>query len=558
MKRSLVPAIAWLRAYPHDWLRPDVVAGLITAAVVIPKAMAYATIAGLPVAAGLYTALVPMVIYAVLGTSRPLSVSTTTTIAILTGAELSLVVPAGDPAALATAAATLTLLVGAALLLASVFRLGFIANFISDSVLTGFKAGIGLVIVADQLPKLLGVHIEKAGFLRDLVTLVRHVPETSLVTLAVGAALIVLLLGLEHLIPRAPAPLIAIGVAIAAAKVFALPDLGLATIGDIPRGLPVFVAPSLDLVARLWPGALAIALMSFTETIAAGRAFARADEPRPEANQELLATGLAAGAGAVFGALPAGGGTSQTAVNRLAGARSQIAALVTAVMALATVLLLAPVLSWMPQAALAAVVVVYSIGLIQPGEFRAIRRIRAMEFSWALVAFAGVVMLGTLQGILVAILVSLAAFIHQASKPPVYEVGRKRDTDVFRSVTDVHPDDETFPGLMLLRIDGRIFFGNVQGIRERIVSLVGDRQPQVVVLDLSGVPDLEYTALKLIVEAEERMRDMGRELWLVALNPEVLRVVERSPLGPRLGRERLIFNLPTAVARFQARAVAVD
>ncbi len=553
MKRTVIPAIAWLRSYSRDWLRPDVVAGLITAAVVIPKAMAYATIAGLPVAAGLYTVLVPMVVYAFLGTSRPLSVSTTTTIAILTGAELSRVAPGGDPAALAAAAATLTLLVGAALALAAVFRLGFIANFISDPVLTGFKAGIGLVIVVDQLPKLLGVHIEKVGFLRDLVTLARHVPETSLVTLAVGAALIVLLLGLEHLAPRAPAPLIAVAVAIAATRVFALPDLGLATIGEIPRGLPAFEAPSFDLVAKLWPGALAIALMSFTETIAAGRTFARPDEPRPDANQELLATGLATGAGAVFGALPAGGGTSQTAVNRLAGARSQVAGLVTAAAALATMLFLAPVLGWMPQAALAAIVIVYSFGLIQPSEFRAIRRIRAMEFSWALVAFAGVVILGTLQGILVAIVVSLVALIHQASRPPVYEVGRKRGTEIYRPLSEDHPDDETFPGLLLLRLEGRIFFGNVQAVHERIVTLVTARQPQVVALDLSGVPGLEYTALKLLVEAEARVRDTGRELWLVALNPEVLHLVERSSLGPRLGRERMAFNLPVAVARFQER-----
>ncbi len=552
MKQPLV----WLRSYPVGWLRPDVVAGLVTAAVVIPKAMAYATIAGLPVAAGLYTVLVPMVVYAFLGTSRPLSVSTTTTIAILTGAELSRAVPGADPATLAVAAATLTLLVGAALALAAVCRLGFIANFISDPVLTGFKAGIGLVIVVDQLPKLLGVHIEKVGFLRDLVTLARHVPETSLVTLAVGAALIVLLLGLEHLAPRAPAPLIAVAAAIAATRVFALPDLGLTTIGEIPRGLPAFAAPSFDLVAALWPGALAIALMSFTETIAAGRAFARQDEPRPDANQELLATGLATGAGALLGAMPAGGGTSQTAVNRQAGARSQVAGLVTAAAALATMLFLAPVLGWMPQAALAAIVIVYSFGLIQPGEFRAIRRIRAMEFSWALVAFAGVVILGTLQGILVAIVVSLVALIHQASKPPVYEVGRKPGTDVFRPLSEVHPDDETFPGLLLLRLEGRIFFGNVQAVHERIVTLVTARQPQVVALDLSGVPGLEYTALKLLVEAEARVRETGRELWLVALNPEVLGLVERSALGPRLGRERMVFNLAVAVARFQARTTS--
>src|SRR6185503_3280596 len=207
-------------------LKPDLIAGLTAAAVVLPKAMAYATVAGLPVAAGLYTAFVPMVVYALLGTSRVLSVSSTATLAILASTQLALAVPDGDPDKLATAAATLAALTGVLLLLASALRLGFIANFISTPVLTGFKAGIGLVIVLDQVPKLLGIHITKQDFLRDVIQVAQHLPETSLITLAVAAATFAILIGMEKLWPHSPAPLVAIGGGIAAAWLFGLHALG--------------------------------------------------------------------------------------------------------------------------------------------------------------------------------------------------------------------------------------------------------------------------------------------------------------------------------------------
>src|SRR5215470_1856104 len=208
--KSALPILEWLRGYQKEWLRPDVIAGLAAAAVVIPKAMAYATIAGLPVQVGLYTCLVPMVIYALLGTSRPLSVSTTTTIAVLTAAELTQVVPGADSAALLRACAMLTLMVGGALLLASVCRLGFIASFISEPVLVGFKAGIGLVIVLDQLPKLLGVHFSRGSFFHNVLATIRNVPDASLATIALGVATVVLLIATERFLPKAPAPLIAV------------------------------------------------------------------------------------------------------------------------------------------------------------------------------------------------------------------------------------------------------------------------------------------------------------------------------------------------------------
>jgi len=547
------PAIlSWLFAYQKEWLRYDLLAGLITAAVVIPKAMAYATIAGLPVQVGLYTALVPMAIYAVVGTSRPLSVSTTTTLAILAAAQLGEVAPDGDPGLLLRASATLTLLVGAILLLAFLLRLGFVANFISEPVLIGFKAGIGLVIVLDQVPKLLGVHFHKVGFIRDALATVKAIPGASVPTLVVGAVMIALLIGFERLIPRAPAPLIVVAAGIAAASLFGLQARGVELVGQIPAGLPSFTLPELSLVGKLWPGALGIALMSFTETVAAGRVFAASGEPRPRPNQELAATGLANACGAFVGAMPAGGGTTQTAVNRLAGARTQLAELVTAAAALLTMVFLSPYLGLMPMATLAAVVIVYSIGLIDPAEFLAILKIRRTEFIWALTALAGVVVLGTLKGILVAVVVSFITLAQQTADPPVRVLERKPGTNVFRPRSPDHPEDETFPGLLILGLEGRLFFANAGHIVDKIGRLIEGEKPKVVALDLSAVFDLEYTALKALIEGEKVRREQGVSLWLVGLNPDVLAVIQRSSLGELLGRERMFFSLELAVAKYLA------
>ena len=549
--RATVPATEWIAGYDRSWLRADVVAGLTTAAVVIPKAMAYATIAGLPLQAGLYTAFIPMVVYAVLGTSRILSVSTTTTIAILCGAELdslSRTHPGVDPL---VATATLAFLVGAILLAARALRLGFIANFISDPVLTGFKAGIGMVIVLDQVPKLLGIHIHKEGFFLDVVQIAEQLPATSWPTLLVALATFGVIVVMEKFVPRAPAPLVAVAGGIAASVLLALPDHGVKVVGEIPGGLPTLLIPDFSLALAMWPAAAGIAMMSFTETITSGRAFAMPGEPRPDSNQELVATGTGNIVGAFFGALPSGGGTSQSAVNRLTGARTQVAALTTAAMALATMMFLAPVLGPMPNATLAAVVIAYSIGLIEPAEIEAIRRIRNTEFRWALAAWLGVMLLGTLQGILVAVVLSLGSLLYLATNPPVQILGRKRGTHVFRPVNPAHADDETFPGLVIARTEGRMFFANAPGVAERLRALVDRHQPRVVLLDCGAIPGLEFTALKMLEEAERNLRAQGVALWLAGLNPEALELVKRVPLAERLGRRAMHFNVDDAVAAYQ-------
>jgi high affinity sulfate transporter 1 len=528
------------------------VAGLTAAAVVVPKAMAFAAIAGLPVQIGLYTCLVPMVVYVFSGTSRVLSVSSTTTLAILLSTELAASAAGSEVQELLTACGTVAVLAGGFLLLASWMRLGFLADFLSESVLLGFKAGVGLVIVADQLPKLFGLTIKAKGFFPHLLGTLRQLPETSPATLALSLGLLLLMVVLPRLAPRLPVPLAAVVVALAASALFALGDRGVATVGAVPAGLPEIHLPRLAWVPDLWPGAMGIGLMSFTESIAAARAFAAEGEPRPEPDRELFALGLANLGGGFTACLPAGGGTSQTAVNRKAGARSPMASLVTAAVALAVLLLLAPVLSLLPQAALAVVVLVVSLDLIRPREFLAIRRVRVYEFRWALIALIGVVLLGTLKGILVAVVVSLLALAQQEMHPPVYAVARKPGTDVFRPVSVEHPGDESWPGLLLVRVEGRLFFANAQGVGQRIRSLIDRHRPRVVILDGSAVIDLEYSALKMLTEAERNLRREGIALWLAGLNRPVLEVVRRCELGRELGSGRMVANLEVAVERYEA------
>jgi high affinity sulfate transporter 1 len=539
-------------------LRTDILAGMTTAAVVIPKSMAYGAIAGLPLEVGLYTSVIPLAIYAAVGTSRPLSVTTTSTIAILTAGALGSVASGAGSAQLMGAAAALTLMVGAVLLLAAVLRLGFLADFISAPVLTGFKAGIAIVIIVDQMPKLLGIHFTKGPFLQNVASIVRHLPETSAVTLALAVALLVFIVALEHFAPHSPAPLIAVTAGIALSGIFGLERHGVELVGQIETGLPSFALPDMTLASTLWPAALGIGLMSFVETIAAGRAFVQQGEPLPTANRELMAISLCNLAGSLFHNMPSGGGTSQTAVNRAAGARTQMAAVTTALVVVATLLFLAWVVALMPHAALAAVVVATTAPLFKPKEFAAILQVRRMEFLWAVVAMAGVVLLGTLNGILVAVALSVLVMFYQANHPPVYVLGRLRGSSLFEQVTPHSEDVETIPGLLMLRTEGRVHFANAQRIGDRAWQLVNEFKPRVLALEMSAVPDLEYTALMALIQAERKLKDAGTELWLVALNPLVRGMVERSPLGAVLGAGRIQPAMRQAVDAFTSRTGAAE
>ena len=541
-----LPILSWLPRYQRSWLRTDLLAGVTAAAVVIPQAMAYASIAGLPVQVGLYVALAPMVVYALLGTSRPLSVSSTSTISILVASTLTLAVQSDEPNDFILPAATLAFMVGIVLMLASFLRFGVIANFISLPVLTGFKAGIGVVIFVGQLGKVMGLSISKGPVFQTLWTVLQNLGRIHWLTFSLALVTLAILVILPRWNRRIPAALVAVALGILIAWLLDLEPKGVSLVGVIPSGLPRLSLPDWRLFEALWPGALGIALISFVESIASARAFRHHDDPPVDTNQELFALGMANIAGSFTQAYPAGGGTSQTAVNNQAGARSQVAGLVTAALALVTLLFLAPLIGLMPQATLGALVLVAAAGLVKVSEFQGIARFRRVELMWALVAFVGVMVLGTLQGILVAIIASLLVIMYVANHPAVYAMGRKPGSNVFRPL-GTHPEDETFPGLLILRSEGLLYFASVPRAIEGYWELIRQSRPQVVILDCGAIPQIEYTAWVLLSDFEEKLTEAGITLWLAALNPAVLQMIEASPLGKGFPHERMFFNLKRAV-----------
>ena len=544
------PFAAWLRTYSPAWLRLDVVAGLTAAAVVIPKAMACAVIAGLPVEAGLYTALAAMLVYPLLGSSRPLSVTSTSAIAMLTAAQVTARVASGSGVSAMSVAAALALLVGGILIAARLLRLGFLANFISKPVLVGFEAGVGIVILVGQLKSVLGVHMASHSTMGMLLELPGLLPQVHGPTALTALAGVVVLLAVPRLVPRLPASLVWVAVSIAAAAALGLDARGVKSIGALPSGLPSFALPDVTLAAMLWPAALGIALMSFTESVATARTFCRRDDPPVNANRELLAVGAANVAAAFVGGMPAGGGASQTAVAEKAGARSQLAQWVNAGVVLLSLLLLSRLIGLLPQPALGALIVVVAVSMVKPAQFRAIARVRRDELAWAFATLAGVVLLGTLEGILIAVAISILTLMYQANHPPVYAVAYSREKGVFRRAGE-HAGDETFAGLLMLRTEGRLTFANAANAGEKMKALVAQTHPRVIVLECSAIPDIEYTALVMLTEAEQNLRARGVSLWLAALNPDLLKIIERSPLGQALGHERMFFNLVQALESYR-------
>jgi SulP family sulfate permease len=541
----------WLRNYRREWFGADAIAGLTASAVVIPKAMALAAIAGLAVEAGLYTALAAMLVYPLLGSSRVLSVSTTSALAMLTAATVvALSAAESSGVSAAAVASTLALMVGAFLILARLLRLGFLADFISKPVLVGFEAGLGIVILVGQLKSVLGIPVQShttLGILRELPALL---PQAHVPTMLVAIVGVAILLYLPRLLPRVPASLVWIAVSIAAFSLFDLGALGIKVVGAVPAGLPSLALPDVSLAMQLVPAALGVALMSFTESVAAARTFRGRDDAPVMPNRELLAVGAANIASSLVGGMPAGGGTGQTAVANAAGARTQMAQWVNVAVVVVTLLFFSRLIAMLPKAALATVIMVAALGMIRLEDFRAIARVRRDEWAWAIVTLVGVVLLGTLEGILIAVAVSVMTIIYQANHPAVYSVAWSRSKEVFRRVGD-DAGDETFPGLLILRSEGRLTCANAENVNEKMQALVAESQPRVIALECSAIPDIEYTALVMLSDAERRLRERGVSLWLVAVNPDLLKIIDRSTLGAAVGPERRFFNLRQALQAWQ-------
>ena len=545
-----VPRIAgWFSTYQRQWLRADIIAGITLAVIGIPKAMAYAAVAGLPVEAGLYTALGAMIAYPFFGTSRPLVVTTTSALGMMTAATIGSVVilhPWADPRAIATSVAVMA---GLILALAAVFRLGFISEFISLPVLVGFEAALGAEILIAQFNAILGTRGQSHKPIGILMELPRLIPHAHLLTVLIAVTGIAVIVLIPLIAPKAPSSLIWLVISIMAAAIFDLESTGVRLIGDVPSKLPPFTPPDLSLTPLLWPAAMAIALMSFMQSAASAHAFRKRGDGPILPNRELLAVGASNVAAGLLGGLPAGGATPQTAVAEEAGVRSQLAQWINAAVILVTLLLLAPAISLMPMPALAAVVVVSAVHMLHPHAFVEIARIRRIELMWALVTFAGALLIGPLRGLLIAVAISVLSLMVQSARPLVYALSYNREREIFRRAGEC-PEDELIPGLLILRVEGRLMFINASNVSEKIQALVEECDPRVIILDCSAIFDIEYTALVRLTEAEHQLRERGVMLWLSGVNPGVETIVRRSPLLAALGESRVFHDLHDALAAF--------
>jgi high affinity sulfate transporter 1 len=507
--------------YRRTWLRPDVLAGLAAGTVVIPQAMAYATIAGLPVEVGLYTCMAPMLVYALLGGARALSVSTTSTIAVLVATTL-----AGLPAAtgedadrLLSAAFTLTFLVGLCLLTMRLFRLGSLVESISPATLTGVQLGVGLTVAASQLPALLGVapDPDAGGFFAKVADAVRHLPDADSTTVVVSVLAVAVLLVLRRFAPQVPGPLVVVAGAIVLVATTGIEragtdQYGVSLIDPVPSGLPSPVLPVPGDIVDLLPGALAIAVMAFLETVLVARTNRRRDEPPIDTDQELLAVGIASLAGGLTQTLPPAGGFSQSAVNQRSGARTQVSGLVTAVLAVLVALFLAPLLEDLPQAVLAAMVLVAIIGLLDPRELAVYARIDRAELWVALVVAALGLTGGMLLGVAVGVALTLVLVLRAVNQP------------------QVQPMPSTPGGVLHLRLTGGLYTGNAQSTHDEVLRLVREARPAAhrVVLDGTAVTRVTIPFINTVRSLQDDLAGDRVELTLTQLTPEVLVVLRRS------------------------------
>lgn len=552
-----LPIRHWLPQYERRWLRPDLVAAAAVWAVLVPEGIAYASLAGLPPEAGLFAALAPLLAYAVLGTCRQLTVGPSSAIAAYSAAAVA-PLALGDAGRFIALSALLALFVGVLLLVAGLARAGSIADFFARPVLTGFVAGLALVIGVGQLYKLLGVEGGGTAFFGKLEVVVRQLGDVNLPTLVIGVAALVVIFGLRAYAPKVPAALVAVALGIAAVAVFDLQDYGVEIIGAIPDGLPSPAMPSFTLadVTNLLPDAVALALICFAESVAGARALAAKHHYEVDADQELVALGVAnLGAGLLQG-FAVDASLSRSAVAESSGVKSQLSNIILFCFLIVTMLFLMPLFHDLPEAVLGAIVIAAVAHLVDPGALRRLRRTDATDFVLAIICFGGVLVFGLLTGLVVAVTVSLLALVYRAYRPSSAVLGRAPEAHAdealrYRGVED-NPDYETFPGLVILRVDGELFFANARWFRETVRSLVRDQSPPVreVLVHAGAVPHLDTTAAAMLKELVGELHESGVRLAFARTTTGLLHDLERNGIVALVGEDSFYDTVAAGVADF--------
>jgi SulP family sulfate permease len=548
--RGAFPAFEWLPGYGRTTLAADLAAGLTVGAVLIPQGMAYALVAGLPPAAGLYAAVFPILAYAAFGRSRQLAVGPVAIVSLLTAAGLEPLARAETERYVALAA-TLALMVGALMIIMGIGRLGFVADLLSHPVLSGFTSAAALIIVSSQLRHLLGIDLVRSEYVHSVfLDAARRIEETHLLTLAFGSVAFGLLMLLRRWRPTVPWPLLVVVGATVLVAALGLEAHGIKVVGDIPRGLPAPSPPSLEAaeLQRLLPLSIGITLVALIESLAMAKYFASRNGYRVEAGQEFFALGAANIAAGVFQGYPVAGSFSRTAVNATSGARTPIAGLITAGVIGVTLVATGPLFRSLPKAVLASVVFMAGTSLVNLAEARRLWGVKRSDFYLLALSFCATLGLGIERGIIVAVVASLLVVLSQTARPHTAVLGRVPGTTNFRNV-DRTPGAVTIPGVIVLRVDAPLYFANADFLAEtlREVESAHPDRLRVLILDFSSVTDLDSSADAVLGELADEYASRGVEFYLANVKGIILDVMRRSGFHHRLGPARFFFSTHEAV-----------
>lgn len=559
MKQNLahwLPGMAQFTGYQRSWLRGDVLAGVTVAAYLVPQVMAYATVAGLPPVAGLWAALVPMGVYALLGSSRQLSVGPESTTALMTATALAPLV-VGDPARYAAMAAMLALLVGAICLVAGLCGLGFLADLLSRPVLVGYMTGVAVIMISGQLDKVSGVEVTGDEFVDQIRSFASGLGSVQVPTVVLSAAVLALLLLLYRIAPRFPGPLVAVLAATAVVWLFSLDDKGIRVVGGIPAGLPVPTLPPVamtELLALAIPAA-GIAVVAFSDNALTARTFAARKGDTIDASAELRALGICNLTTGVTQGFPVSSSGSRTALGDTVGSRTQLYSLVMLATVLLVMLAGRDLLEHFPMAALGALVVYAALRLIDVAEFRRLARFRRSELFLAVATTVAVLGFGVLYGVLVAIALSLMDTLRRIARPHDSVLGYVPGVAGMHDVDD-YPDARPVPGLVVYRYDAPLFFANAENFRERALAAVeaADGPVEWFVLNAEAQVDPDLTAVDALEQLRRDLTARGIVFAMARVKSDLRDDLVAAGFIDRVGADRIFPTLPTAVEAFRNRS----
>ncbi|MGZ4697027.1 MAG: SulP family inorganic anion transporter [Oryzihumus sp.] len=556
--RASVPGLDLVRHYRGGYLRADLVAGLILTALLVPQGMAYAELAGLPPITGLYTSIMCLLGYAVFGPSRILVLGPDSSLGPMIAATiLPLAGAQGDPKRAVALASMLALLVGAATTVAGLGRLGFVADLISKPTMIGYMNGLALTILVGQLPKLCGFSVDGSGFLSELAGFAHGVlgGEVVAAALIIGLVGLGIIMGLQHWLPRIPGVLVAVVLSIAAASLFDLAARGVSLVGKLPSGFPPLTIPKVDLadVAALLAGALGIALVSLTDTISTASSFAARSGEEVDGNREMIGIGAANLAAGLFQGFPVSTSGSRTAVAQTSGARTQVTGVVGAVTITVMLLFLPGLLRNLPQPTLAAVVIAASVSLADLPGLTSLYRRRRTEFALSVAAFAGVVLLGVLPGIAIAVALSIGNVFRRAWWPYHTTLGRTPDLPGYHDVHS-YPQAQQIPGCVIFRFDAPLFFANTRAFREEVRRLAASEpRPRWIIIAAEPVTDVDTTAADMLKDLDQDLNTRDINLVFAEMKDPVRAKIERYELTGTINPRHFYPTVDAAVQAFLAR-----